>query len=127
MAKTDNPLKQLVNAFITDFVTWLLGVEATQAVARNIELPTSPDAVQPDQVFHVTLADGREVIFHIEFQGRTTHKPMPLRMLDYMARMTDAYRDMDIYHVVLYVGRGAGRHDTGQHQVTAPDGSIRLA
>jgi hypothetical protein len=90
-------------------------------------LPPGADAVLPDQVFLVTLADGRTVVLHIEFQGRTSHKPMHLRLLDYMARLTDEYRDLDIYHVVIYVGHGAGRHDTGQHQATAPDGSIRLA
>jgi hypothetical protein len=52
---------------------------------------------------------------------------MHLRLLDYMARLTDEYRDLDIYHVVIYVGHGAGRHDMGQHQALAPDGSIRLA
>jgi hypothetical protein len=90
-------------------------------------LPPSADAVLPDQVFLVRLADGRTVVLHIEFQGRTSHKPMHLRLLDYMARLTDEYRDLDIYHVVIYVGHGAGRHDTGQHQATAPDGSVRLA
>ncbi len=127
MGQTDNPLKQLVTAFIGDFAAWLLGAEVREAVARPTELPPSADAVQSDQVFHVTLADGRTVVLHLEFQGRTSHKPMPLRMLDYMARLTAVYRDVDIAHSVLYVGDGAGRHDTGQHQATAPDGNIRLA
>jgi predicted transposase YdaD len=127
MAKTDNPLKQLVTAFIHDFATWLIGVEVQEAVPRPVELPTSLDPIQSDQVFHVTLADGRTVILHIEFQARSTHKPMPLRVLDYMVRLSDVYRDMEIFHVVFYVGQGAGRHDTGEHQLFAPDGSVRLA
>jgi predicted transposase YdaD len=127
MAKTDNPLKQLVTAFIHDFAAWLIGVEVQEAVPRPVELPTSLDPIQSDQVFHVTLADGRTVILHIEFQARSTHKPMPLRVHDYMVRLSDVYRDMEIFHVVFYVGQGAGRHDTGEHQLFAPDGSVRLA
>jgi predicted transposase YdaD len=44
-----------------------------------------------------------------------------------MVRLSDVYRDMEIFHVVFYVGQGAGRHDTGEHQLFAPDGSVRLA
>jgi hypothetical protein len=126
MAKTDNPLKQLVTAFIGEFASWLLGADVQEATARTTELPPRTDPVQPDQVFLVTLADGRQVVLHIEFQGRTSHKPMPLRMLDYLARLAEVYRDMPIYSVVFYVGQGAGQHDTGLHQIAAPDGSSSL-
>jgi hypothetical protein len=51
---------------------------------------------------------------------------MPLRMLDYLARLAEVYRDMPIYSVVFYVGQGAGQHDSGLHQIAAPDGSSSL-
>ncbi len=127
MAKTDNPLKQLITMAISDVAAWLLHTEVRAAVVANIELSTSPDPIISDQVFHITLADGRTVLLHIEFQGRRSHKPMHLRMLDYMARLVDYYRPTLMYHVVIYVGHGAGRHDTGGYQIHMPDGSISLA
>jgi predicted transposase YdaD len=77
-------------------------------------------------VFHVTLADGRTLVLHLEFQGRTSHQPMPWRMLEYMARLAHTHR-LDLWSVVIYVGRGAGRGDSGRYQVTGPDGTPTLA
>jgi len=75
MASTDSPLKRLVSTFITDFAAWLLKAQGQEASPLNIELPGETLAV--DQVFRVMLADGREVVLHIEFQGRRSHPPMP--------------------------------------------------
>jgi hypothetical protein len=68
MADTDSPLKQLVSAFITNFAAWLLQAEVHDAHPLNVELPTATLAA--DQVFQITLADGRTLVLHIEFQGR---------------------------------------------------------
>jgi hypothetical protein len=129
MSETDSPLKVLVQDFALDFAVWLLNVsvdEVRYVRPANVEL--QPDPVQPtwsDTVFQVTLADEREVLLHIEFQGRSTHRPMPWRMLDYMSRL--ARREQTaLCSVVLYVGEGAGRDDQGQHQVTCPDGGPSL-
>ncbi len=62
------------------------------------------------------LADGRELVLHIEFQGRRSHRPVARRMLEYMTRLTASYA-LDLCSVVFYVGRGAGTDDRGQHQV----------
>ncbi len=70
MADTDSPLKQLFSAFITDFAAWLLQAEVREAHPLNIALPA--ETLAADQVFHVTLADGRTLVLHIEFQGRTS-------------------------------------------------------
>jgi hypothetical protein len=94
MAKTDNPLKQLVTLGIADFAAWLLGVEIVAAEPQTIELPPATDAIRPDQVFLITLLDDRTVILHIEFQGRTSHRPMPFRVLEYMTRLTETYREI---------------------------------
>ena len=123
MASTDSPLKRLVSTFITDFATWLLKAQVREARPLNIELPGETLAV--DQVFRVVLADGRQVILHIEFQGRRSHLPMPWRMLEYISRLAQTYR-LELLSVVFYVGRGAGADDTGHHQVQSPTGSVTL-
>ena len=74
MAETDNPLKRLVETAISDFAAWLLGVEVQDAYAVNIELTS--DLVRVDQLFRVTLQNGQTTLLHIEFQGRSTHRPM---------------------------------------------------
>jgi len=123
MASTDSPLKRLVSAFITDFAAWLLKAQVREARPLNTELPGETLAV--DQVFRVVLADGRQVILHIEFQGRRSHPPMPWRMLEYISRLAGTYR-LELLSVVFYVGRGAGADDTGHHQVQSPAGSVTL-
>src|SRR5712691_6639466 len=124
MADTDSPLKQLFSAFITDFAAWLLQADVRDAYPLNIELPAETLAV--DQVFHVTLADERTLVLHIEFQGRTSHQPLEWRMLEYMTRLAYTHR-LDLLSVVLYVGRGAGAGDAGHYQVNSSDGTPALA
>ncbi|MCG8346307.1 MAG: hypothetical protein MI924_00820, partial [Chloroflexales bacterium] len=124
MAVTDHPLKRLVALAAVDFATWFLGAEVQQVEPRTIQLTANPEPIDTDQVLLVTLADGREALLHLEFQGPGSHKPMPWRMLDYMSRLVQTYRDLPLQSVVLYLG-GAGRTDTGQHQVVGLDGGAR--
>ncbi len=74
MAETDSLLKRLVSTFVLDFAAWLLGTAVQTVRPLPSELPAGTVAV--DQVFLVTLADGREVLLHIEFQGRRSPTPM---------------------------------------------------
>jgi len=85
MAATDHPLKRLVSIFIDDFAAWLLNSPVRKAHPLNVELLA--DRFATDQVFRVTLADGRDLVLHIEFQGRRSDPPMPWRMLEYMPRL----------------------------------------
>ena len=124
MAETDSLLKRLVSTCILDFATWLLHTPARTARPLQSELPGSTVAV--DQVFQITLADGREIILHLEFQGRRSHAPMPWRMLDYMPRLASTYR-LPLESVVLYLGRGAGADDTGLYHVEGLDGTPVLS
>src|SRR5215475_11902628 len=117
MASTDSPLKRLVSTFTIDFAAWLLKTQVREASSLNIELPGETLAV--DQVFHVVLADGRQVILHIEFQGRRSHPPMPWRMLEYISRLAVTYR-LPLWSVVFYVGTGAGVDDTGRYEIQGP-------
>jgi predicted transposase YdaD len=120
MASTDSPLKDLVETCILDFASWLLGAEVIAAQPLNTELAGQP--VRVDQIYLVTLVDGRKVRLHIEFQGIRTHEPMSLRMLDYMTRQAKSDRTLHQHSAVFYVGEGAGADDTGQHQIDSPDG-----
>jgi hypothetical protein len=73
MADLDSPLKQLVSAFITDFAAWLLHADVREAHALNVELPGG--MLTADQVFHVTLADGRALVLHMSFKGEPATSP----------------------------------------------------
>lgn len=125
MAETDNPLKRLLHIAIEDFAAWLFGEEVLSADTVNIELP-STDPIRTDQLFRVALANGRTGLLHIEFQGRSSRKPMKWRMLDYITRIAEIERGVDLLSVVFYIGQGTGARDTGEHQVNGPDGSITL-
>src|SRR5262245_16884593 len=124
MAETDSLLKRLVSTFMLDFASWLLGTAVQTARPLQSELPGTTVAV--DQVFQVTLASGRNLLLHLEFQGRRTHEPMQWRMLEYMPRLAHLYR-LDLQSVVLYIGRGAGADDTGSYQVNGLDDTPVLA
>jgi predicted transposase YdaD len=124
MAETDSLLKRLVSTFVLDFAAWLLGTAVQTVRPLPSELPAS--TVTVDQAFLVTLTDGREVLLHIEFQGRRSPTPMQWRMLDYMPRLALAYRQA-MTSVVLYIGRGAGANDSGLYQVDDLDQSPVLA
>jgi predicted transposase YdaD len=99
MAATDHPLKRLVSTFIVEFASWLLSTPVCAARPLNVELPA--DSLTTDQVFQVTMDNGRELVLHIEFQGRRSQPPMPWRMLEYMQRLAGAYR-LPLWSVVFY-------------------------
>lgn len=117
MTTTDSPLKQLVAAFSADFAAWLLDADVREIHSLPAELLGQD--VFADLVFRVTLADGRVVMLHVEFQGRRTHRPMKWRMLDYAGRLAETY-GLDVCSTVFYVGRGAGAGDDGRYQVGCP-------
>ena len=110
--------------FSADFAAWLLHTDVREVRPLNMELPAETLAV--DQVFHVMLADGREALLHIEFQGRSSQAPMRWRVLEYMSRLAVTYR-LDMLSVVIYLGHGVGAQDTGRYQMHSPTGTITLA
>jgi predicted transposase YdaD len=124
MAETDSLLKRLVSTFMLDFAAWLLGTAVQTARPLQSELPGTTVAV--DQVFQVTLANNRDLLLHLEFQGRRSHEPMQWRMLEYMPRLARLHR-LDLESVIIYVGCGAGADDTGIYQVNGLDGTPVLA
>ena len=131
MSETDNPLKMLITEFSEAFAAWLLKRPVQWVRPLNVEFPAHP--VQSDLLFQVMDEQGEELLLHYELQGRRSHQPMPYRQLEYMSHITireipwplgpDAPR---LYSVVLYVGRGAGRGDTGDYTVYGPEGTVTL-
>ncbi|RRR68282.1 MAG: DUF4351 domain-containing protein [Candidatus Viridilinea halotolerans] len=115
MAKTDNPLKRLVALAADDVAAWLLNSPVRSVTTRPSNLVPPAKALDSDLVFFVTLQSGRKVILHLEFQGPGSKRSMPLRMLDYQARLTTTYRNMPVHSVVWYVGK-AGARDKGVHK-----------
>lgn len=126
MTETDIPLKLLVQEFALDFAIWLLDVDPDdvhQVRPLNIELPA--DTLRSDTVFQVTLTSGRVTVLHIEFQGRRSERPMPLRMLEYLSRLAQRESGM-LCSAVIYVGRGAGADDDGINHIKCADGTTTL-
>ncbi|CAN5864800.1 hypothetical protein BH10CHL1_BH10CHL1_29930 [soil metagenome] len=67
MAATDSPLKQLVEACIMDFATWLLDSAVIDAQPLNMELLAQ--TVRVDQLYRVTLANNRVSNCILNFRG----------------------------------------------------------
>ncbi len=76
----DTLLKQLVAEDMREFAAWLLDTDIDTIEPLTVELLAEP--IRADTVFRVRQVDGREIVLHIEFQGRNSRRPMPLRMLD---------------------------------------------
>ena len=75
MALVDVLLKQLVAGDAGAFAAWLLDADVDEVEPLTVELPAEP--IRADMVFRVRQRDGKEVVLHIEFQGRRSRPPMP--------------------------------------------------
>ena len=126
MPATDHPLKRVFMLAPEAFATWLLGEPVVRVSTRKDELYSSPEAVDADLIFSVTTAAGDEPILHIELQGAGSHRPVPLRVLEYNVRIVIRNPDIPVLSYVLYVG-GAGANDTGIHTRTDHTGRVVLA
>ncbi len=126
MAATDHPLKRVVELTPNALAAWLLGVQVIHVEPRKAELTASPDPLDADNILLVTLADGRRLILHIEFQGPGSRVPMPVRLLEYKVRIYVQERDIPIISFVIYLG-GAGATDTGSHTITDHNGNATVA
>ncbi len=104
----------------------MLGDQVASVRPTNIALLPSEDEIRADEIFDVTLTDGRILNLHIDFQGIRSHRPMPWRVLDYISRIAETYH-RDVCSVVIYVGKGAGSDDKGRHQVKCSDGKVILS
>jgi hypothetical protein len=117
MAKTDQPFKRLITLIAREFISWALNTEVRSAKLVSSEHTAIPDPIHSDLIFDITLADGKKGLMPIEFQGRSSSRPMPFRVLEYMTRTT-INEEPDILHcLVVYVGKSSHPNDTGTHQI----------
>ncbi|MEM7534690.1 MAG: hypothetical protein AAF639_21100 [Chloroflexota bacterium] len=135
MNKTDSPLERLVQIAPQDFAEWLLKKKVITITSANIELQPNPNATYTDLVFWVTVEPDEEddektpyeVLLHIEFQGKSSERPMRFRVLDYIVGFADQERGMRIHSVVFYIGEKTNVTDTGYHQVIGIGQRVTLA
>ncbi len=122
MASTDHELKKIFMVRRHEFSEWILEKALRDVTAEPTEQLPDEQATRPDLVFRVTTMDGRTIWLPIEFQGKTSKPPLPMRMLLTKTRLFRAHPQDLITGVVIYVGSGAGTNDTGVHHVYGDDG-----
>jgi len=124
MSNSDTPIKVLLRHDPKPIAAWLLDMQEStidDVKELNVDLPTG--ALRIDTLLQVIFTDGCQTLLHIEIQGRRSEQPMAKRMLNYMSAIVQ--NDIDISDgslcsVIIYVGKGAGRNDTGEYVVDCP-------
>ncbi len=83
----DNICKRLASEYPKAFVHWLLAVDEVDIQKLPTELSLEP--IRSDALYFLPQ---REQILHLEFQTEPDSRPpLPLRMLDYWARLYRQY------------------------------------
>lgn len=129
MSATDNPLKILITDAKEAFASWLLGRPVTSVRPLNVEFPAR--GVRSDLIFIVD--DPPKTILHLELQGASSYMPMPLRELEYLHRITQREigvpkeKAIRLHSVVMYVGKNAGKTDTGKYEVIGLNNTVTLS
>ncbi|MEM7536787.1 MAG: hypothetical protein AAF639_31700 [Chloroflexota bacterium] len=113
--------------------------QVSRAEEANIELQPDPTPISADTLYWITLAEPmvhesgalkgqlyHRVLLHIEFQGKSTWRPMRLRELDYIVRVLNKEPTARIHSVVIYVGQGVGARDKGHYQVFGMGSRVTL-
>jgi predicted transposase YdaD len=94
----DNVCKVLAEKYPIDFARWLLNIEPQQITVLKTEL-----SVEPVRADSVTFLQMENSILHIEFQVSPISKPpIPLRMLNYSARLKTEY-GCPVIQVVVFL------------------------
>ncbi|QMS88173.1 Rpn family recombination-promoting nuclease/putative transposase [Nostoc edaphicum CCNP1411] len=95
----DNVCRYLSEQYPKSFATWLLG--RTPADVKDLKTELSVEPVRADCII---LLNPQEEILHLEFQvAPVSVPPMPIRMLDYYARLRRQYSFYPIEQVVIYL------------------------
>ncbi|MFN6465327.1 MAG: Rpn family recombination-promoting nuclease/putative transposase [Nostoc sp. DedVER02] len=95
----DNVCRYLSEQYPENFATWLLG--KTPADVKDLKTELSVEPVRADCII---LLNPQEEILHLEFQVTPVSvPPMPIRMLDYYARLRRQYSFYPIEQVVIYL------------------------
>jgi predicted transposase YdaD len=95
----DNVCRYLSEQYPESFATWLLG--KTPADVKDLKTELSVEPVRADCII---LLNPQQEILHLEFQvAPISVPPMPIRMLDYYARLRRQYSFYPIVQVVIYL------------------------
>ncbi|MEH2404418.1 hypothetical protein [Nostoc sp.] len=95
----DNVCRYLSEQYPESFATWLLGRTPTDVKDLKTEL-----SVEPVRADCIILLNPQEEILHLEFQvAPVSVPPMPIRMLDYYARLRRQYSFYPIEQVIIYL------------------------
>lgn len=131
MSDIDNPLKMLISDFAQPFAAWLLNTPVQAVRPLNAEFPAR--SLRSDLLFEVLNQQGQKHLLHVELQGRRSRQPMPYRQLEYISQTVVREIPLPLgpgsprlHSVVLYVGEGAGREDSGHYTVENVGDSVTL-
>lgn len=115
-------MKMAVRYYPEDFCSWVLGEKVIKASFQDKEFARDPKKYFLDSLLEVTTATGQERLVHIEFQSAGNPTPMVVRMLMYFAMLTEYYGTVTIPIdiIVIYIGKGVGKNDTGDHVLGMP-------
>jgi predicted transposase YdaD len=114
MAEFDIVCKQLIQTYPLDFVRFTLEAEDVEVLeVIETEQPTV-ESRRTDSFIRVRI-QGREVLFHNEFQtADSTQTPMPRRMAGYIGRGLES-QPLPILSNVIYLRPDAGATDPGHY------------
>lgn len=120
--KTDTPMKMAVRYYPEDFCSWVLGEKIIEASFQDKEFARNPKKYFLDSLLEVVTAKGQKRLVHIEFQSAGNPTPMAVRMLMYFAMLAEYYGTvaLPIDIIVIYIGKGVGKNDTGDHALGVP-------
>lgn len=108
--------------FARAIASWVTGqlIVAIKPLKSSYVRPIAE--LHADNILQITAADGTVSHFHLEVQGASSHRDMALRMFDYGSRILCQSNDLKtrLYSVVLYVGEGAGKNDSGIWEFGTP-------
>ncbi|MDF5709810.1 MAG: DUF4351 domain-containing protein [Nostoc sp. S4] len=95
----DNVCRYLSEQYPESFATWLL--DKTPADVKDLKTELSVEPVRADCI--ILLLPQQEIL-HLEFQvAPASVPPMPIRMLDYYARLRRQYNFYPIEQVIIYL------------------------
>lgn len=117
MADFDSTIKVLADRNAADYVRWLLGPSYQLIKTEGTELPATKRFA--DTVYHVKGEEDNPFIFHIEFQGQKSEKPMNFRMLEYNVRLLEKHKN-PVCGIVIYLVKGADAGDNGIFRSICP-------
>lgn len=119
---TDAIFKSLFDEHAAELLSefWDFGQKIVAVESQNTEFQQGQ--LRADALYRVKLEDGKQRFSHLEFQGPHNPMAMALRMMGYYLAHCRRHGALDIPFdaFVIYIGEGAGKHDTGDYPLGSP-------